>query len=225
MSFQTQLYTIVGKIFNRSHIDLIHFKRSWRKEIFQQITKIKQERSFLLTYLDAYNIASLTKSTNKLSGDIAEIGSFKGASAKLISQNKNNERHFFVIDSFEGLPEVKDIDKESGFYKGEYLSDFDDVKNYLNEFPNTTVLKGFFPEKNAELLENRMFSFVHLDIDLYEPTKICLEFFYPRMVVGGVIISHDFQTPGIQRAFDEFLADKPEISIEMMERQGIIVKI
>ncbi|MFM2395286.1 MAG: hypothetical protein RLZZ546_3269 [Bacteroidota bacterium] len=225
MIFQSQLYKILSNLLNKTHVDLIHFKRPWRKEVFNKISAIKNEREFLLTYLDAYNIASLTKSTNKISGDIAEVGSFKGASAKLICQLKNQEKHFYVIDSFEGLPNVSEIDTQSGFYKGEYLSDFEDVKKYLKSFPNTTVLKGFFPEKNGDLLSDKKFSFVHLDIDLYEPTKICLEYFYPRMTSGGVIISHDFQTPGIQKAFNEFLSDKPEICIEMMEHQGIIVKL
>ena len=48
---------------------------------------------------------------------------------------------------------------------------------------------GRFPE-SAEGIEDR-FAFVRLDMDLYEPIKAGLEFFYPRMAKGGNIAIHD----------------------------------
>jgi len=219
-----QLYSTLSKSLSSLYVDLIHFRKPWRKKIIDQILAIKKERNFLLTNLDAFNIARLTISTNKLSGAIVEIGAFNGCSAKLISQNKIKSKEFYVIDSFEGLPEETEIDRQSGFKKGDYKANLEDVKAYLSAYENVKVLKGFFPQVNSEKLENLSFSFVHLDIDLYAPTLECLEFFYSRMERGGVIISHDFQTPGIQKAFDEFFSDKPEIIIELMEHQGMIVK-
>jgi hypothetical protein len=43
---------------------------------------------------------------------------------------------------------------------------------------------------------------------------------------GGIIISHDYLTaPGVQKAFCEYFADKPEPVIETAGSQCFVVKI
>ena len=62
-------------------------------------------------------------------------------------------------------------------------------------------------------------------MDLYKPTLESIEFFYPRMKKGGIIISHDYSVAlGVRRAFDEFFKDKPEPIIQMAGSQCLIVK-
>jgi hypothetical protein len=74
-------------------------------------------------------------------------------------------------------------------------------------------------------VKDRQFSLVNFDVDTYESTKKCLEFFYPRMNPGGVILSHDYITaPGVQKAFDEFFVDKPEPVVETAGSQCIVIK-
>jgi hypothetical protein len=51
------------------------------------------------------------------------------------------------------------------------------------------------------------FCFVHLDVDVYQSTLDGLEFFFPRLQTGGVLLSHDYNSvscPGVRRAFDEY---------------------
>ena len=70
------------------------------------------------------------------------------------------------------------------------------------------------------------FSLVHTDVDLYQSTKSVLEFFYGRMIPGGVIISHDFNScRGPYNAITEFFQDKPEPVIELPGDQAMIVKV
>ncbi len=55
-----------------------------------------------------------------------------------------------------------------------------------------------------------MWSFVHVDVDLYEPTLACLEYFVPRLAPGGVIINDDYGSqsfPGAGRAWDLYFED------------------
>ena len=68
---------------------------------------------------------------------------------------------------------------------------------------------------------------MHLDADIYESTKTGLEFFYPRTVKGGMIISHDYRNrhcPGVKLAYEEFFADKPEPVVELWKTQCLVVK-
>ena len=76
-------------------------------------------------------------------------------------------------------------------------------------------------------LEQTIFSFVHLDADLFEPTKNGLEFFYPRVSSEGIILIHDYNAwPGCRKAVDEFFFLKKESPIPMPDKSGsaIIVK-
>jgi O-methyltransferase len=58
-----------------------------------------------------------------------------------------------------------------------------------------------------EQLPGRRWAFVHIDVDLYEPTLASLEYFHPLLCEGGVIVCDDYMAPlfpGAQRAWDRF---------------------
>lgn len=174
-------------------------------------------------------IADAVKKTMHLNGCKAEIGAYKGGSAYLIASLSADP--FFVCDSFEGLPEPmeKDIDDKPRHKKGDFISTYAEVKEFLQPFYfRTQIIKGFFPD---ELIHHEMYdkkySFVHLDVDLYQPTLDCLEFFYPRMLKGGIIVTDDYKwiaTPGVERAFTEFFKDKPEQVVDTTFKSALIVK-
>jgi hypothetical protein len=61
---------------------------------------------------------------------------------------------------------------------------------------------------------------------LYEGTRACLEFFYPRMIPGGIMLSHDYSIlSGVRAAFEEFMSDKPEGLIELPTTQCMLTKM
>ena len=171
-----------------------------------------------------YTLYSSLKATKNLSGDIAEVGVWKGGTARLICEVKG-EKNLYLFDTFEGLPETHDNDL---FVQKGWLHDtsLESVKNYLSDFKNTHFLKGIFPE-TAEPISDKKFSFIHLDTNLYQSTLDALEFFWPRMVVGGRIVSHDYNTnsmPGIKKAFSEFFMNQPEKIIEIADTQVMVIK-
>ncbi len=188
------------------------------------IKRIKGETEMLLGDPEAYLIYTTVRKTEKIEGDIAEVGVYKGGSAKLIREVTRKPLHLF--DTFEGLPELHEKDNPNQFQKGNYSASLEGVKNYLHGYPNIHFYKGRFP-LTAAPIKNKKFSFVHLDVDIYESTLDCLKFFYPRMNKGGVIISHDYPgSDGVRRAFDEFFENRPEIIIEPFATgQAFVVKV
>lgn len=192
-----------------------------RKDLFGMMKSLKKRVPMELLDNEAYQIVSLVEATQKVPGDIAEIGVYKGGSAKLISTNKGS-RHLFLFDTFAGLPGGN----ESMFNQGDFQGTLDEVKQNLEGVPDVSYHKGLFPS-TAGAVEDRRFSFVHIDVDLYEGTKAAVEFFYPRMNKGGIILTHDYtneSTPGVRRAFDEFFKGKPEPIIDLPGSQALIVK-
>ena len=191
---------------------------------FDLVRQVRKETEIMLSDQEAYLIYSIVKKTEKIEGDIAEVGVYKGGSAKLMREASKKPLHLF--DTFEGLPDLSAKDNLKQFQKGHAASSFEGVRSYLSNYPNIHFYKGIFPT-TAEPVKDKKFSFVHLDVDIYESTHNSLNFFYPRMSTGGVIISHDYpSSDGVKKAFDEFFKDKPEIIIELYATsQCLVVKV
>jgi hypothetical protein len=53
-----------------------------------------------------------------------------------------------------------------------------------------------------------------------------LQFFYPRLLRGGIIVSHDFASArGVREAVEEFFKNLPEPVIELAGDQAMVVKL
>lgn len=181
--------------------------------------------------LDSWNserrwvVWQLMRLTMGVQGDTAECGSFEGAGSYLICKANKEKRHHHIFDSFEGLSRPDGSDgtywQEGGLARGE-----DVVAGNLAEFSDYTLYRGWIPSRFDEIA-GRHFSFVHIDVDLHQPTLDSLAFFYPRMNEGGIIICDDYGSsvcPGATRAVNEFLADKPEKMIPMPCAGGFLIK-
>lgn len=191
-------------------------------EVAELIERVRRERKCLNSAFECYLIMSLARAMARLPGKFAEVGVYQGVTAKLISSVKG-DRELHLFDTFEGLP--TDSEKDAGVHRtAQYACSLESVKSYLAGCEQVCFHKGIFPESTRDLEESQ-YAFVHFDVDLYEGTLACLEYFYPRMTPGGVMISHDYgMLAGVQRAFEEFMADKPEPIFEQPTTQAFIVK-
>jgi hypothetical protein len=63
--------------------------------------------------------------------------------------------------------------------------------------------RGWIPQSLAGLPESR-YRFVHLDLDLHDPTQAALEYFYPRLVAGGMVVCDDYNWPGARKAIEGY---------------------
>jgi O-methyltransferase len=188
------------------------------------VQKIRAERSMLVTPTEGWTIASMIEAVRLVPGDLAEVGTYQGASAGLIASCAPN-KSVHVFDTFEGLPTPSGSDgQDSWAYEGNFDVAFEEVRRYLNRWPNIHIYRGLFPASAAGLEELR-FSFVHLDVDLYEGTLGSLQWFYPRLNTGAILVTHDYNfCPGVKKAFDEFFADKNDTLIELPTNQALFVK-
>ena len=170
-----------------------------------------------VTLDESYTLYSSVLATASLSGAIAEVGVYKGTTAKLICEGKD-DRDLFLFDTFEGMPDEKITTHDDWESYTHTDTSLKSVQSYLAQYPNITFIPGKFPESislHPDLyLTEKKFSLVNLDVDLYQSTLDGLEFFYPRMVSGGRLISHNFNlkdspggnTPGVKQAFLEYFS-------------------
>ena len=216
-------WSVLTKILARKDLAIVAVDNvPERASIYELIRQTRLETSMVLLDSEAFSICAQVRATAKVLGDIAEVGVYRGGSGRLICEEKG-ERALHLFDTFDGLPPATEWDPK--FREGGFASSFEQVQNYLQRFPRVHFYKGLFPETAAGL-EDLRFSFVHLDVDLYQSTLSGLEWFYPRMSRGAVLISHDYTiAKGVRKAFDEFFTDKPECLIELSGSQVAFVKL
>lgn len=158
-----------------------------------------------------YTLISLTRLVSHLEGDTAECGVYRGASTSLIlAANARDapERVHHMFDSFEGLgtPGTADGDFWSS---GDLGASMDLVERKLGP-GKYELYSGWIPSRFVEV-SNNTFCFVHVDVDLYQPTIEALRFFWPRLATGGVLVCDDYgssRCPGATRACDEFASEQ-----------------
>ena len=221
------LFKNISLAYDRANDGFLFFYRDANVEkkihALSIVERIKSETIVELFSIEACQLFTLIESTAKLEGEIAEVGTYNGGSAKIICEAKRS-KPLHLFDTFEGIPEVEEIDAWR-FSVGQYAASLEALKDYLGEYPNVFFYKGVFPE-TATPVEEKAFSFVHLDVDTYKSTLNGLKFFYPRMCRGGVILSHDYLTArGVTQAFDEFFEERPEPVIALTGRQCMMNKL
>lgn len=185
------------------------------------------------TFIDKVRFYSIwlqleTIKNKNIEGCFAELGVYQGETSKLIHIT-DPSRKFLLMDTFSGF-DKNDLDLE--ITKGEkytenYFSNtsVEEVKEYLGENDNLIYIPGYFPDSIRNMDTEINYAFVHLDADLYKPTKEALKYFYPKLSVGGIIIIHDYNHSwdGVRKAVDEFCDEQKIAFVELADMQGSVV--
>lgn len=165
-------------------------------------------------------------------GDVMECGVNWGgglmtfAQLSAIFEPVNLQRRIVGFDTFSGFTNIAQQDlhevihteeRRQGGYKADSFSDLQDAialfdaNRFIGHIPKVELVQGDVAKTVPEYLAREpqtVVSLLHLDLDLYEPTKICLEHFIPRMPKGGVIVFDELNNrtwPGETRAVMELL--------------------
>ena len=138
--------------------------------------------------VEAFALYLIVKSLKSLKGELAELGVYKGGSAKIIHKADPN-KSLSLFDTWAGLPPESPIISDS--FTGDFDVEIKEVKKIYKAEKNVYFYEGVFP-KTTERIKKKTFSFVHIDADLYISTLEGLKFFYPRMVKRGIIVIHDY---------------------------------
>jgi O-methyltransferase len=158
-----------------------------------------------------------------IDGAFAELGVYRGVVSAFMHRHAPNRR-LYLFDTFEGFPQQA---LEEGIEDRRFRNTSQElVARVVGDTRNVEFRKGYFPDSAAGL-EEETFAFVMLDFDLYVSAMAALKFFYPRIPRGGYFFLHDFNNMesnrAISRAALEFLADKPELLLEIPDICGSAV--
>ena len=163
----------------------------------------------------------LYKKVINLPGEIVECGVFKGTSLmKFIAFRELLEnqlsRAIVGFDAFGKFPDQVSMKSDKEFIKefeaeaGDGISE-EELEKILayKRVSNVFLVKGLIPDTFSVFFEkypSTQIALLHIDVDVYEATKACLDNLYERVVRGGVIIFDDYgQIEGATKAINEFI--------------------
>jgi hypothetical protein len=180
----------------------------------------RSNRRTMLFHDRLFTIYNLLKSALALGSSdsfiTAEVGVYRGGGSLFIHRVAKcfsaQPAIHFAIDTFEGHSEVDLNQSIETVHKVKKFTNnsFEDVKSFFASEGGIFPIRGRIQDV-SDAISDREFNFVHLDMDLYEPTIFALRFFCKRMSRGGIILVDDYgfkSCPGIIRAVDEFCRDE-----------------
>ncbi len=180
-------------------------------------------------------------------GDIAELGVFRGLGlmtwANFLESYCISDRTKVVygFDNWKGFVsfskedggEIEEIHKYEGGFSPEAY--YDELRDAIKIFDKDRfipwkdrikLVEGNIQDTVPKFVEDNpgiRFSLVHFDCDMYEPTKIALEYFWPKLSRGGLFLFDEYAIkdfPGETQAVDEFFADK-KVQIKKLQWNNV----
>ena len=157
----------------------------------------------------------------EIKGAVAELGVFRGKFSRMINR-KFSGKKMYLFDTFEGF-DLEEAEKElslgrcnESFIESHRDTSVDILLSNLL-FPEQCVIcKGIFPQSVTEEAREESYCFVSLDVDFEDSMYAGIDFFYPRLVDGGILYIHDYNT---------YFLDGIKIAIKRYEEdQGIRLK-
>ncbi len=137
----------------------------------------------------------------KVPGDFVECGVYTGITSRTVCHYINFEdkdKLYYLFDTFNGIPESQmsdfetrlSISKNERFYR---QTSFERIQQEFSAFNNVRLVKGEVPETlSTQPIDD--VAFLHIDMNIAYPEVKALEFFWPKMHVGGIVILDDYNS-------------------------------
>ncbi len=200
------------------------------KELYSKI-----KNNTLVDIYRCYELWMLVDEVFKIGDNLnfIEIGVWRGGTASILSkkiQLLKGQGRLFLADTFTGVVKTG---KEDAYYAGGEHADTTKaiVENTLNNLGlnNFEILQGIFPDETAHLVpDHPKFGLCHIDVDVYQSAKGCLQWVWDKLVIGDIVVFDDYgfhTCNGITKFVEEQRLLKDRIVIHNLNGHGILIKL
>ncbi len=149
-----------------------------------------------------YELWSLVGELAHLDGDFIEIGVWRGGTGAMIAKSMQSNGILdtvYLCDTFSGVPKAGEHD--TIYIGGEHADTDATVVTQLMtklHIENVVIFPGDFPDVTGASLATKRFRFCHIDVDVFQSAKDILDWIWPRMVIGGVVVYDDYGFKGCE---------------------------
>lgn len=184
-------------------------------------------------YWRAYIVCWAASNAAHLDGDFVECGVNKGGYARAIMHYTDFPslgKTFYLLDTFRGLSEkyLSEAEKhreDRRHLLTAYDESYEAVRETFRGFP-VAIIRGTVPE-TLPLVKAERVAFLSIDMNNALPEVAAAEFFWDRLVSGGVIVHDDYGfAPCIEQKFalDQFARERDVRVLALPTGQGLIFK-
>jgi O-methyltransferase len=186
----------------------------------------------LVDWYRCYELWSLVGQIVRLGGDILEVGVWRGGTGCLIASRAQQlaaPARVFLCDTFQGV--VKSGEMDSTYRGGEHADASIAAVEQLAArlaLNNIQILQGIFPDETGPRISDRLFSLVHIDVDVYDSARDVLNWAWPRLCVGGVIVYDDYgfeSCDGITRLVNERSPMAGAVTLHNLNGHAVTIKV
>lgn len=228
--------TVAGSVYDQDGLRTIH------NHDFQLDPQFNAayERGMLATGMDykwhwRVHVA-LWAATNaaKLPGDFVECGVNKGFLSSSVMHYldwNSRDKTFYLLDTFTGLdPRYVSQDEfeknKSMIDSGLYTTDVELVRQNFSEWDRVKIIQGAVPDTLFQI-DSDQIAYVSIDMNCSPPEVAAMEFLWPRLVDGAMVVFDDYAYHGYlsqKVAMDKFAASKGSSVLSLPTGQGLLVK-
>lgn len=176
----------------------------------------------------------------RLPGDFVECGVNGGFMSSAIMYHVEwnlHKKRFFLIDTFAGpvLSQFSEDEIKRGrqkkvadaFASGAYLTNLEQIRNNFSGWRNVHLFPGQIPEILPEVPVQEV-AFLHIDLNCAYPERTALEFFWPRLTQGAIVLLDDYACTTLEcqkQAMDEAALELGTHILSLPTGQGLILKV
>ena len=174
-----------------------------------------------------------------LEGDFVECGVNRGFLSSAIMESLDWDKHskiFYLLDTFEGLSAsmisegnegIKELQRDLNNKESEfYTKDYPAVQKNFSSWANIRIIKGIIPQSLKEVTSNKI-AFLHLDLNCAPPEVEALDYFWPKLVRGAIVLMDDYAYYGYEgqkKAMDVCISKYGLKILSLPTGQGILIK-
>lgn len=178
-----------------------------------------------------YSLWTAVKQAIDLPGDVIEVGVWRGGTGALMAAQLARcapERRIYLADTFTGVVKAGPRDD---YYKGGEHADTEraTVEELLGRcgITNATILEGTLPEETASEVTCDSICLCHVDVDVYQSAKDVVDWVWPKLPVGGIVIYDDYGfygCEGVTALGNEDMERGDRLFLSNLNGQGVLVK-
>lgn len=202
------------------------FIKAWNKKTAQSPDWKTSKMGQWITHVNQWAVSH----AKNLEGDFVECGVYRGNLAMFnltyLDFAKMKNRKYYLFDTFCGLDKDWSTEEEYEYWKEKYPNTYEFVKKSFEKYPNVIITKGTVPLSLSKVNIKKV-AYLSIDMNCVLPEKKALEFFWPKMVSGGIIVLDDYGWPGSEGeklVMDKFALSKGVKIFSVPTGQGIIIK-
>ncbi len=181
----------------------------------------------------SYTLMRAARMAARKPGDFVECGVHRGGTAMNVIAHLGVEafadRRFFLYDTYEGLKEeqmiaaeLENVHKPEGYYPPV----LDAVRENFAPYDFARIVPGMVPD-TLDAYDGEQVAYLHIDMNVSLPELAALEYFWPKLVPGGVVVFDDYGFPQHieqQKALDDLVRGFGAEIIMLPTGQGLLWK-